>query len=92
MDEKIGKKHSLSLIDRERLSMSGVTDVYSFDEQVIEVDTIEGPITIEGIELHIIKMNLDNGELQVEGKVLQISYEDQAIQKKKGSILSKIFR
>lgn len=92
MDEKTGKKHIVNLVDRERLSMSGVTDVYSFDEAVIELETVEGYVDIEGTELHIVKMNLDNGELLVEGKVSQISYQDQDVKKKKGSVLSKLFK
>lgn len=92
MDEKTGKKHIVNLVDRERLSMSGVTDVYSFDETVIELETVDGYVDIEGTDLHIVKMNLDNGELLVEGRVSQIAYQDQVAKKKKGSVLSKLFR
>ena len=42
MEDKMAKKHIVNMIDRKRLSMSGVTDVFSFDEEVLELD-VESP-------------------------------------------------
>lgn len=93
MEEKLTKKHIINMIDRKRLSMSGVTDVFSFDEEIIELETEEGYIEIKGELLHIIKMNIDEGELIVEGKVNELTYHDSAAPaKKKGSLMSKLFR
>lgn len=81
------------MIDRKRLSMSGVTDVFSFDEEVLELETEEGYVEIKGELLHIIKMNVDEGELIVEGKVNELTYHDSSTPaKKKGSLMSKLFR
>lgn len=55
MDEKISKKHAVNLIDRARLNMTGVTDVFAFDEKVIELETVDGYLDIEGDDLHIVK-------------------------------------
>jgi sporulation protein YabP len=92
MEEKISKKHALHLMDRQHLTMSGVVDVYAFDEQMIELETVEGYLSIEGADLHIVRMNLDNGELIVEGTVWQLIYQEPEDRKKKGSLLSKFFR
>ena len=92
MEEKPTKKHAIHLIDRHHLTMSGVIDVYAFDEQVIELETVEGYLSIEGADLHIVRMNLDNGEFIVEGTVWQILYQEAEDRKKGGSLLSKFFR
>ncbi|MGL4362858.1 MAG: sporulation protein YabP [Cellulosilyticaceae bacterium] len=92
MEEKLTKKHMVNIVDRQRLSMTGIIDVFSFNEELIEVETVDGYMDIEGIGLHIVKMNLDNGELIVEGRVCALEYEEQASTKKKGSMLSKFFR
>ncbi len=90
------QKHTVNLVDRSRLVVTAIKDVFSFDEEIIELETIsEGYMDIEGTHLHIIKMNLDSGELIVEGEISAIIYEDGGIsnsQKKKSGLMSKIFR
>lgn len=93
MEEKTGKKHTLSLVERERLTLSGVKEVFSFDETLIELETSKGYLDISGEDLHIIKMNIDDGDIIVEGNVCNISYRDnQGAGKKKGSMMSKLFK
>ena len=93
MEDKMGKKHALSLIERERLTLSGVKEVFSFDETLIELETSKGYLDIRGEDLHIIKMNIDEGDIIVEGEISSMSYHDsQGIGKKKGSVMSKLFK
>lgn len=93
MEEKIGKKHTLSLVDRERMTLSGVKEVFSFDEALIELETSRGYLDIRGENLHIIKMNIDEGDIIIEGNVSNMSYHDnQGAGKKKGSMMSKLFK
>lgn len=93
MEEKTGKKHTLSLVDRERLTLSGVKEVFSFDETLIELETSKGYLNIRGKDLHIIKMNIDEGDIIIEGNVSDMSYYDnQGAGKKKGTMISKLFK
>lgn len=93
MEEKTNRKHIVSMTDREKLSLTGVTEVYSFDEDVIELDTTRGYVEIKGEGLHIIKMNIDEGDLVIEGLVTGIIYSDSSSQaKKRGALMSKLFR
>ncbi|WP_070001074.1 sporulation protein YabP [Cellulosilyticum sp. I15G10I2] len=93
MEEKMTRKHVVNIVDRERLSITGVTDVFSFDEGIIELETNEGYIEIKGEDLHIVKMNIDDGDMIVEGTVTELIYHDhQGTVKKKGSIISKLFK
>lgn len=93
MEDKISKKHVVNMIDRQRLSINGVSDVFSFDENIIELETSKGYVDIQGNGLHIVKMILDDGELIVEGTIDNVVYHDsQGPGKKKGSIISKLFK
>ena len=93
MEEKIARKHTLTLVDREKLSITGVTEVFSFDEELIELETGKGYLDIKGDGLHVIKMNIDDGEVVVEGMVDELIYHDNQGQgKKKGAIMSKLFK
>ncbi len=68
--------HSLSLDSRERLCVSGVTDVDSFDEDTVIMLTSKGKLVIRGSNLHIEKLSVDIGELVVEGIINSLEYSD----------------
>ena len=68
--------HHLILEDRERLTVSGVEEVESFDENTIVMDTTQGVLVVRGENLHIEKLSLDGGDLKVEGTVESLTYEE----------------
>ena len=68
--------HSLTLEGRERLSLSGVEDVSGFDENQIVLTTAQGELSIRGQELHIERIDLELGKLEVRGHVQELSYEE----------------
>lgn len=82
--------HNCILEDRRTLSVSGVNDVDSFDEQVIVASTDLGELTIRGEKLHITRLSLEIGELQVEGNIAALSYADVA--PKNSGFFSRVFR
>ena len=82
--------HNCILEDRRTLSVSGVNDVDSFDEQTIVAITDSGELTIRGEKLHITRLSLEIGELQVEGSIVSLSYADVA--PKASSFWGKVFR
>lgn len=82
--------HNLILEERSRLSLTGVTDVESFDETEIAAYTDCGELTIIGTQLHIGKLNIEDGQLNVEGNITSLSYVDRA--PKSNSIFGKMFR
>ncbi len=83
--------HSIVLEDRRRLTVSGVSDVDSFDEQMIVVFTELGELTVKGTDLHISRLNLEMGELAVEGDIASLSYAEQ-VKQHQGSFFSRVFR
>ena len=69
--------HHLILEDRERLTVSGVEEVESFDENTILLTTAQGALEIQGEGLHIEKLSLDGGDLKVEGRVNALLYGEE---------------
>jgi sporulation protein YabP len=70
------------------MSVTGVEQVDSFDENEISVFTSEGNLTVSGTELHIDKLDLEAGELIITGFVTDITYEEVA---KASSLWTKLF-
>ena len=83
---------NLVLENREKLSISGVLDVLSFDDQVVIVETELGLLNVKGENLHINKLSIDTSEVVVEGEIYNLSYSEKSSDKNKSSLLGKIFK
>lgn len=68
--------HQITLEERASLSVSGVTEVESFDENTIVMSTARGALTVRGSGLQVEKLSLDGGDLKVEGEIDALSYEE----------------
>jgi sporulation protein YabP len=86
------KPHNITIEGREKLAITGVKDVTSFDDNTVILDTEAGGLTIRGTELHINRLNVDDGNLFVEGYIISCVYNDKLDVKKTGSFLSNIFK
>lgn len=73
MEEKLAP-HNLILEDKNKLSISGVADVDTFDEAKIVLFTEDDTLEIEGNDLHIQKLNVSDGEMIIEGEINAIVY------------------
>ena len=82
--------HNLVLEDRRMLTVSGVSDVDSFDEETVVVFTGLGELTVRGTNLHINRLSVEVGELTVEGNIAALIYSDET--PKSGGFFSKVFR
>ena len=83
---------NLVLENRKKLSVSGVNDVLSFDDQIVMVDTELGLLTVKGENLRINKLSLDTSEVIVEGEISSLVYSQNKQDKNSGTLLSKIFK
>lgn len=84
---------NIILENREKLNVTGVLDVFSFDDQMIIVQTELGLLTIKGENLKINKLSLDTSDFIVDGTIISLNYTNSDNITKKGqSFLSKIFR
>jgi len=83
---------NLVLENRKKLSVSGVNDVLSFDDQVVMVDTELGLLTVKGENIRINKLSLDTAEVIIEGEISSLTYSQNKQDKSSGTLLSKIFK
>lgn len=69
-----GKNHTLMLDARGKLMLTGAEDVSSFNEETVSVLTSCGRLIIKGERLHIDKLNLESGEVSIDGKINAMQY------------------
>ena len=70
-----GEEQGLTLSNRELLELSGVVEVMDFDENRVRLETNLGNLIVNGSDLKMQHLDLDNGELIVEGKVRELKYD-----------------
>lgn len=83
------KKHFLSLENRNTLSMTGVRSVVSFRDDAVEVETELGLLQITGSDLHMEKLDLEEGKVILTGTVTSLYYPTDTAEKK--GILGRLF-
>jgi sporulation protein YabP len=84
-------QHNVIMEGREKLTVTGVEDVDSFDEEEVVCSTVRGKLVIRGGELRLEKLSLDTGEIVACGRIDGIEYggEDTA---ESAGFLSRLFR
>ncbi len=96
MEELTGvtkRAHKLILNNRRTCNLTGVNDVLSFDEKEIILETEQGMLMIKGNDLHVNRLTLDKGELDVDGRIDSFTYSEQSGVAGKGeSFLSRLFK
>jgi len=96
LEEKKNVRHrsqSVLLENREKMSVSGVEHVSSFNETAIELVSVQGNMIIKGEGLDIKKLNLDDGNISIEGFITSITYtEKEDITAKGKGFLGKMFK
>lgn len=83
---------NIVLENREKLNITGVLDVLSFDDQIVILETELGLLTVKGENLRINKLSLDTSEVTIDGEISQLSYSEKNMSEKSGSFLNKLFK
>lgn len=86
------KPHNVFIEDREKLNITGVLDVISFDENTIALNTELGGLILKGTGLHINKLNVEDGNIIIEGYIYACNYTDKNTSRKSGGFFSSIFK
>lgn len=98
MDDKmIAKKsatiHKVQVTSRNQASITGVNDVLSFDAGEILLETGSGILMIRGQELHVNRLTLEKGEVDIDGRVDSLTYSDNSAYGKTGeSLIGRLFK
>ena len=75
---------NISLENRELLKVSGVKDVKSFNENIVETETVLGKLTVKGEGIKIAQLNLDEHILELTGYIYSCEYEDKSKLNRRG--------
>ncbi|MBU5459667.1 sporulation protein YabP [Anaerostipes sp. MSJ-23] len=87
------KTHKISLLNRSLGVITGVRDVVSFDLNEIILDTEQGLLMIKGVNLHVKRLLVEKGEVEIDGKVDSFLYSDMEESKgTKEGFLGRLFR
>ena len=95
MEEKLGaaRPHRLTIQDRKLAGITGVSDCVSFDENEVVLDTDMGLLTIRGKDLHVNRLTLAKGEVDLEGTVESFVYSsNEALRRSGESIFTRLFK
>ncbi len=87
--ERKSGNHLLSVENRQKVTATGVLDVDSFDEKAVVILTNMGILMVEGEDLHINHLNVEQGDIAVEGAITALHYRDL---KEKGGVFKGLFR
>ena len=79
----------ISLLDREKLTVTGVQEVKSFDENAVILRTDLGLLTVQGRDLHLKTLSLEGGQAEISGTVSALTFEEP---REVGSWLSRLLR
>lgn len=94
MEEKqYAKAHKLILSNRRTGTITGVCDVISFDISEVLLETEQGMLTIKGADLHVNRLTLEKGEVDIEGRIDSLTYSDvTSFQKQRESLIGRLFK
>lgn len=94
MEEKttVSGNQKLNLLNREKLTMTGINDVLSFDANEVLLDTCQGILMIRGDELHVSRLTLEKGEADIDGRIDSLTYSNQGPGKNGESIWNRLFK
>lgn len=96
MEEKqqvIQTNHKVNLNARNQALITGVKDVLSFDAKEVLLETELGILMLRGNELHVNRLTLEKGEVDIDGKIDSLTYSDSNSYAKSGeSLMSRLFK
>ena len=85
--------HKVYIHNRRGMKLSGVNEVVSFDAQEVLLETELGMLQIKGADLHVNRLSLEKGEIDLEGRIDSFQYSEVSDFKKGGeSLLNRLFR
>lgn len=93
MDERAGTRpHKVTLLNRSVGAISGVKDVKAFNESEIVLETDMGTLSIKGTDLHVTKLTLEKGEVEVDGTVDSFVYSGMKDASSERGVFGRLFK
>lgn len=84
--------HRIIMEDRQRADITGIRDLLIFDETEVVVDTAAGILSVRGGNLHMSNLNLEKGQIGLEGEIREFFYDEGGSASKSKGGLGRLFR
>lgn len=92
-ERAISKNHKVVINNRKTSTVTGVVDVLSFDLGEILLETEQGMLMVKGADLHVNRLSVEKGEVDLSGNIDSIAYSEvQGHGNPRGNLLAKLFR
>jgi len=85
-------EHEIIMSKRETLSITGVRQVESFDNEEFLLQTVQGFLSIKGKNLQMVNLDVDKGHVALKGKIDDLLYIDEPGPQEAKGLFSKLFR
>lgn len=95
MEEKkkiTDQAHQITLNNRNLLAIDGVTNLGSYEEDLLILETVAGVLEVKGVSLHVQQLNIDQGRVVIDGEICSLVYTDRDLAKKGKGFLSKLIK
>ena len=89
-DRQVSKMHKLVIHNRKTSAVTGVLDVLAFDLNEILLETEQGMLMIKGKDLHVNRLSLEKGEVDLSGNIDSIAYSDVHVKGKQAIVMKTI--
>ena len=90
-EKKSAAIHKLMLERQKGGTITGIRDVISFDEKEILLHTEDGKLSIKGETRHVKHLDLEHGELILEGRIDSLAYLGRKKEKQEESLIKRLF-
>lgn len=93
MEPRVDKpEHEIIMSKRQTLSITGVRQVESFDNEEFLLETVQGYLSIKGKNLQMVNLDVDKGHVSLKGKIDDLLYIDEPGPQEAKGLFSKLFR
>ncbi|MBO1004448.1 sporulation protein YabP [Pseudogracilibacillus auburnensis] len=86
------REHNVRINNRKEMEINGVKEIDSFDNEEFLLETNMGYLIVRGQNLQLKNLNVEEGLVQIKGKVYELTYVDEHQQEKAKGLFSKLFR
>ncbi len=91
-DSIIYGSQEIKLVDRSTISLSGINKIVSFDDEEFLMESTMGNIRLLGENLELLKLDTNDGNVKIKGKINSLTYLDGKLKNKEDSMLTKLFK